>query len=164
MLWPMRLLVEGEISATRYKKLVAKLKGLSKTDLWKILDHYIFHVMEDRHVDDLLTLLEQGALKDVTADVSVDPADLKFDELKEKTGETFRRYGQDAKSIIVSTLPTQDDLLKFKSQLDLLYDSNFFETYLIPELKVELAAQLVSFAKENEVPVQPHWIEFSGTE
>ena len=176
----MRLLVESEISATRYKRLVDKLKGLSKRDLWKVMDHYIFHVMEDRHVDTLLTLLAQGVLQDqngvqdqeatypepetkIAAEVNVDPSDLKFDELTEKTEQSIRRYGQDARSIIVNTLPTENDLNKFKTQLDLLYDYNFFSTYLVPELRQELASQLITYANANKIPVQNHWIEFSET-
>lgn len=182
----MRLLVESEISATRYKRLVDKLKGLSKRDLWKVMDHYIFHVMEDTHVDTLLTLLAQGVLQDyngvqdqeatypepevtyppdfkIAAEVTVDPSDLKFEELTEKTEQSIRRYGQDARSIIVNTLPTQDDLTKFKTQLDLLYDYNFFSTCLVPELRQELAGLLIAFANTNKIPVQNHWIEFSET-
>ena len=50
--------IEAEISARAYKKLCEKLKGYNKQGLWKIMDHYIFHTMQDHHVEELLKILD----------------------------------------------------------------------------------------------------------
>lgn len=159
----MKLLVEGEISATSYKKLVAKLKNLSKKQLWEVLDHYIFHVMNDANVIELLNILDERALErdpinrtfpqqDATASASDDDMFFHVDP-KVK----FRPRA-------ISTLPTDEMLLAGKGELDLLYDYNCFDSYIEPEIRASVAKKLIEFAESNGVPVADHWIDFSHTE
>jgi hypothetical protein len=149
----MRLIVEGEISATSYKKLVQRLRKLNRTQLWEILDHFIFHTMDDKEVDDLLKILDEKALEpkpnravasalDDDLFYAIDPRD------------RFR-------SPIIATIPDTDDLEKYKDQLDILYDRNCFETYIEPEIQSDVAHKLIAFATDNELPVLDHWVEFS---
>lgn len=152
----MRLMVESEISATSYKKLVTRLRNLNKKQLWEILDHYIFHVMNDSDVNDLLKILDERALTDEKPEVAASALD---DDLFYSIDPRDR-----FRSPIISTIPTDDDLNKFKDQLDLLYDENCFESYIDPEVRAEVAQKLVSFASTANIPVLDHWLEFSEDE
>ena len=152
----MRLVVEGEISATSYKKLLAKMKHLNKKQLWEILDHYIFHVMTDVEVEELLNLLNEKALTETGNQTDVAASALDDDLFY--TIDPRERF----RSPVISTIPSDDSLEKFKSQLDLLYDKNCFESYIEPEIRADVAQKLIAFATEANIPVLDHWKEFSG--
>ena len=150
----MKLLVEGEISATSYKKLLAKLKPLNRKQLWEVLDHYIFHVISDNDVNELLKHLEEKAVvPDDQVTASAEDDDLFY------TIDPRQRF----RSPIISDIPSNDSLERFKDQLDLLYDQNCFDYYIVPELKTEVAKKLVSFAMANDLPVLDHWTEISNS-
>lgn len=149
----MKLVVEGEISATSYKKLVSRLKPLSKKQLWEVLDHYIFHVMSDDDVNELLKILNEKALTDQTGQATASAAD---DDLF-FTIDPKERF----RPPVIATIPTDDNLDRFKTQLDLLYDQNCFEYYIEPEIRAEVAKKLISFATSADIPVLAHWKEFS---
>lgn len=144
----MKLLVESEISATSYKKLIARLKGMNKKELWEVLDHYIFHVMEDKEVDELLALLDQKNTKEE------EPLQLaaEVDE-PEYDSERFR-------PLVAFAVPSEDDLENGKNFLDLLYDQNCFDNYLSIEVKQATAQKLVEFSEKNKLPVCDHWKEY----
>jgi hypothetical protein len=149
----MRLVVEGEISATSYKKLLAKMKHLNKKQLWDILDHFIFHTMTDAQVNELLTILNEKTLTDSGQEIAASALDDDlFYSIDPK--ERFR-------SPILSTIPPEESLEKFKDQLDLLYDQNCFETYIEPEIRAEVAQKLISFATAADIPVLDHWKDYS---
>lgn len=153
----MRLVVEGEISATSYKKLVTRLRHLNKKQLWEILDHYIFHIMTDTDVTELLNILNEKALtenenREATASALDDDLFYTIDPK-----ERFR-------SPVIATIPSDENLEKFKDQLDLLYDRNCFESYIEPEIRADVAQKLISFATAANVPVLDHWIEFGEDE
>jgi len=142
----MKLLVESEISATSYKKLVLRLKGLNKKELWEVLDHYIFHVMEDKEVSELLALLDQkDAPKPEEVAAEVDEPELDSDRFR---------------PIVAHSIPSSEDLEAGKHYLDLLYDQNCFDNYINPSIKTLTAQKLVAFAKKNDIPVQDHWNEY----
>jgi len=152
----MRLVVEGEISATSYKKLVTRLKHLNKKQLWEILDHYIFHIMADSDVTELLNILNEKALEETKTETAASALD---DDL------FFTIDPQDRfRPSVLATIPSDDNLEKFKSQLDLLYDRTCFESYIDPEVRADVARKLISFATASEIPVLDHWIEFSEEE
>lgn len=152
----MRLVVEGEISATSYKKLVTRLRNYNKKQLWEILDHYIFHIMTDADVENLLNILNEKALVDNKSEAVASALD---DDLFYAIDprERFR-------SPIIATLPSDDDLEKFRDQLDLLYDRNCFDSYIEPEIRADVAQKLISFSTAASLPVLDHWIEFSEEE
>ncbi len=149
----MKLVVESEISATSYKKLVGRLKNLSKKQLWDVLDHYIFHVMSDADVNELLSILDEKALDEkpvVTASTAFDD-DLFF------TVDPKERF----RPPVLSSIPTKESLDKFKHSLDLLYDEDCFQHYIDPELQKDIATALIAYAEAEGVPVLDHWKEFS---
>lgn len=147
----MKLVVESEISATSYKKLVTRLRHLNKKQLWDVLDHYIFHVMSDTDVNDLMKILDEKALtkqeggKEVAASALDDDLFFTIDPK-----ERFRPP-------VIATIPTDDNLERFKTQLDLLYDQNCFDFYIEPEIKADVARKLIDFANESGLPVLDHW-------
>lgn len=149
----MKLVVESEISATSYKKLVSRLKNLSKKQLWDVLDHYIFHVISDEHVDELLKILNEQALTDQTNQVAASAVD---DDLF-FTIDPKERF----RPPVLATIPTDENLDRFKDQLDLLYDRNCFEYYIEPDIRPEVAKKLISFAATADLPILAHWKEFS---
>lgn len=144
----MKLLVESEISATAYKKLVLRLKGLNRKELWEILDHYIFHIMEDKEVNELLALLEEKE-----APKPEDPVVAEVDE-PELDSDRFR-------PVVAFSIPSDDDLESNKHYLELLYDQNCFDSYMNPKVKTLTAQKLVAFAEKNELPVCDHWKEYA---
>jgi len=152
----MRLVVEGEISATSYKKLVTRLRHLNKKQLWDILDHYIFHIMSDANVTELLNILNEKALEETKTETAASALD---DDLffTIDPRERFRPFA-------IATVPSENELEKFKTQLDLLYDRTCFESYIEPEIKAEVAQKLISFAMDSDIPVLDHWIEYSEDE
>lgn len=153
----MRLVVESEISATSYKKLVTRLRHLNKKQLWEILDRYIFHIMNDADVTELLNILNEKALeesKTSEATASALDDDLFF------TIDPKERFHPP----VIATIPSDENLEKFKSQLDLLYDRSCFESYIDPEIRSDVAQKLISFATASDIPVLDHWIEFSMDE
>ncbi len=151
----MKLIVEGEISAKSYKKLVSKLKNLNKKQLWEILDHYIFHVMSDTNVDELLALLDERALSDGSIPKEVDASALDDDLFY--TVDPKDRFH----SPIITTIPTTESLEKFKGQLDLLYDQACFDHYIDPYVQQDVAKKLVEFSKSEGIPVLGHWLFYS---
>lgn len=143
--------IEAEISARSYKKLVAELKNFNKKQLWKVMDHYIFHIMEDKHVEELLKILE--SLKQTDS----------FDEPHEVAAETeIQDVYEDfpEQRIQFDTLITADDIMLSKDNLDLLFDVSYF-SYLTPDAAVENAKRLVSYAASNELPIPAHWHYYS---
>lgn len=149
----MRLVIEGEISATSYKKLVTRLRHLNKKQLWEILDHYIFHIMSDSDVTELLNILNEKALEDTKTETAASALD---DDLFFTIDPRLR-----FRPPVIATIPSDDNLEKFKDQLDLLYDSNCFETYIEPEIKADVARKLISFATNANIPVLDHWLDYS---
>ena len=148
-------LVQGEISATSYKKLVTRLRPLNKKKLWEILDHYIFHVITDADAAELLRLLDENALEDeqlesVAASAMDDDLFYSIDpQLR------FRPYA-------IATIPTDESLDQHKNELELMYDANCFDSYMHPEIKREVASKLIEFATQTGFPVQDHWREHAG--
>ena len=151
----MKLVVESEISATSYKKLVTRLRHLSKKQLWDVLDHYIFHVISDTDVDNLMKILDGKALTEQKGDAEVAASALDDDLFF--TIDPKERF----RPPVIATVPSDENLEKFKTQLDLLYDQNCFDFYIEPEIKADVANKLVSFATEAGLPVLDHWKEFS---
>jgi len=149
----MKLVVESEISATRYKKIMARIRHFSKTKLLDLLDHYIFHVMTDADIDELLKILDEkensGEQSPIAASAIDDDLFFAIDPK-----ERFRPS-------VIATVPLDEDLNKFKDQLELLYDQNCFEYYIHPEIRADVARKLISFAVESNIPVLDHWKEFS---
>ena len=148
----MKLVVESEISATSYKKLVTRLRHLNKKQLWEILDHYIFHIMSDTNVNELLKILDEKAL-----DEKGEVAASAFDDDLFYTIDPKERF----RPPVIATVPSDENLEKFKTQLDLLYDYNCFESYISPEIRADVAKKLIDFSTESNLPVLDHWKEFS---
>ena len=150
-------LVEGEISATSYKKLVSRLKPLNKKQLWNILDHYIFHVITDQHAAELLQHLDESALDEEQQTTNVAASALDDDLFYTIDPKLrFRPY-------VIATVPTDESLAEFKYQLGLLYDRHCFATYIEPNIRQEVARRLVSFAsQQDDIPVLSHWIDYAG--
>jgi len=151
----MKLVVESEISATSYKKLVTRLRHLNKKQLWEVLDHYIFHVMSDGDVTDLMKLLDEKALTKQTDNAEVAASALDDDLFF--TIDPRERF----RPPVIATVPTDENLEKFKTQLDLLYDQTCFDYYIEPEIRADVAQKLVGFATDVGIPVLDHWKEFS---
>lgn len=151
----MKLVVEGEISATSYKKLVTRLRHLNKKQLWEILDHYIFHIMSDTDVTELLNILNEKALTEQSN--GVETAASALDDDLFFTIDPRERF----RPPVIATVPTDDNLEKFKTQLDLLYDQNCFDYYIEPEIKADVAKKLIEFANASAIPVLDHWKEYS---
>lgn len=150
----MRLVV-GEISATSYKKLVARLKNLTKKQLWEILDHYIFHIISDKDVSELLNILDEKALTDHNGQVATEASALDDDLFF--TIDPTERF----RPPVIATIPTDDSLERVKTQLSLLYDQDCFEYYIDPIIRADVAAKLVDFATKEAIPVLDHWIDYS---
>lgn len=155
----MKLVVESEISATSYKKLVARLRHLNKKQLWEILDHYIFHIISDADVTELLNILNEKALSDTDSN-KVETTSSALDDDLFYTIDPRERF----RSPVISTIPSDENLEKFKSQLDLLYDQTCFENYIVPEIRQDVAKKLISFAETSDIPVLDHWTDFSKDE
>jgi hypothetical protein len=151
----MKLVVEGEISATSYKKLVTRLRHLNKKQLWEILDHYLFHIMSDKDVNDLMNILNEKALTEQKNNTEVAASALDDDLF-------FAIDPRDRfNPPVIATVPTDENLEKFKGQLDLLYDENCFEYYVEPEIRSDVASKLIAFANTSDIPVLDHWKEYS---
>jgi hypothetical protein len=41
-----------------------------------------------------------------------------------------------------------------------MFNETYFEDYLYPEAKKTVAEKLITFAKNNELPIQPHWEDY----
>lgn len=152
--------VEAEISAKSYKRLCAKLKGYNRKILWGILDHFIFHIMEDHHVEELLKILDHfeqtNSLEDIEnlpnskpdpKPVAAAAEDADIEEVDAPTLATGYRY---------DTPITQEDMERSKNQMDLLYDVTYF-TYLTREAAQGNAQKLLTFADANSIPAPAHW-------
>lgn len=140
--------VYANISAVAYRELCEVLKPLSKEELWKVLDHYIFHCMTDEDVGELVSgLIEMkktGVPLTAEAALSLLPVE------KEPTRALKQAFP-------VNMVPTTEELEQSKDVLDLLFDETYFESYTPPELREQTAEVLVSFAREHNIPVMPHW-------
>ena len=149
-------LVEGEISATSYKKLVSRLKPLNKKQLWEILDHYLFHVITDQNAAELLQHLDEKALDEEQEAVNVAASAMDDDLFYTIDPKLrFRPYA-------IATVPTQESLLDNQHQLELIYDKHCFDAYIEPSIKQDVANSLVAFASQQELPIQDHWTEYAG--
>jgi hypothetical protein len=149
-------LVEGEISATSYKKLVTRLRPLSKKQLWEILDHYVFHVITDENAAELLKLLDEKALES-EKEASNIAASAMDDDLFYTIDPKlrFRPYA-------IATIPTEESLREVKNQLELMYDENCFASYIHPDIKQDVASKLIEFASQQDLPVLDHWKIYAG--
>jgi hypothetical protein len=142
--------VEAEISAKAYKKLCAKLKGYNRKQLWSVLDHYVFHTMEDHHVEELLKILDHFERTN------------SFDEQPPKVvaeaaaAEVVEEVDAPLAGVLFDDIITAEDMERSKKQMDLLYDVTYF-TYLTPEVAQANAQKLVEYAAANDIPTQPHW-------
>jgi hypothetical protein len=149
-------LVEGEISATSYKKLVTRLKPLTKKQLWDVLDHYIVHVITDQNADELLQHLDESALEEEQQAVNVAASAMDDDLFYTIDPKLrFRPYA-------IATVPTEESLVENKHRLELLYDKHCFSAYIEPNVKQDVANRLVAFASQQDLPVLDHWIENAG--
>lgn len=130
--------VTGNISADAYKKLCEALKPLSKEELWKVLDHYIFHCMSDSDVEALVSGLKsiQKTGIPLTAEAALSLLELDYP---------------------VKALPTSDELEQSKNMLDILFDETYFESYTPPHLRRPTAQILIAFAKDRNLPQLSHW-------
>lgn len=155
----MRLIVEGEISATSYKKLVTRLRHLNKKQLWEILDHYLFHLMSDKDVAELMNILNERALTEQQNTTNEVAASALEDDLFYAVDPQDRFNPP-----VIATVPSDESLEKFKGQLDLLYDQNCFSYYIEPEIRTDVAKKLVSFASASDLPILDHWKVYSEEE
>lgn len=144
------LKITAEISATNYKKLISKLRTFNRKQLFKVFDHYLVHVMEDKHVEELLKILEsfERDKVDITAEVEDFPEE----------GEV--EVAASGKWYAFTDVITQNDIATHRDFLDLMYDRNYF-SYLHPDTARENANLLIAFAKSNNLDVLDHWVEFS---
>lgn len=143
--------VEAEISARSYKKLCQHLKGYNKKQLWKIMDHYIFHVMEDHHVEELLKILDSFNKTNSLMDPhEVQPA-VQASAPEEEVDAPLPERRMEFNDVI-----TAEDLDSSKGRMDLMYDVNYF-TYLTPEAAATNAKKLVEYAHENDMKAPAHW-------
>jgi len=143
-----RINVEAEISARSYKKLCEKLKGFNKKQLWKVLDHYIFHTMSDTHVDELLQILDGFEKTDSFNEPHEAQAQFSL-----PNAETVR---QPVKRMSFTDVITDKDMTLSKDRMDLMYDVTYF-TRFTPTVAAENAKKLISFAQDAKLPLQPHW-------
>lgn len=134
-----RIKIEGEISARSYKKLVEHLKDFNRKQLWKIMDHFLFHIMEDKHVEELLQILKTFK----------DPSEITSQfEPSNDPMPSFRP--------LFNAVITAQDMEKSADKLDLLYDVNYF-TYLTRDAAIENAKRLITYASDNSKDIAPHW-------
>lgn len=160
----MKLIVTGEPSATAYKRLVQVLKPMNKKQLWAVLDHYLFHVIRDEHIEELLRHLkefeEQGV--DITADVQEDapvedkPADFWGAHL---TGQRRKKSYRPKFSSAGLEAPV---LAANKDRLDLMFDMAYFENYLTEDQRADAAKKLLAFCEQEGIPAQVHWREYAA--
>jgi len=153
----MKLVVEGEISATRYKQLVTRLKNYSKKQLWEILDHYIFHIITDKDVDELLRLLDE---KDIAEKKATEVEAAAEDDDLFYTIDPVERF----RPPVIATIPATEALDKYSDYLGILYDRNCFESYIDPEIRKSVAEKLIAYATDANLPVMEHWTEYSQGE
>ena len=148
----MRLIREqvlGEISATSYKKLVKALKPLNRRQLWAVLDHYLFHVINDDHANELLRHVQEMQETGVSIAASTD----------EEFADGMRRITYRPKfegSLSVEALESNKD------RLGLLFDESYFMNYVNPESRSDTAQKLVAYSTAQNLPVEDHWVEFAG--
>ena len=155
-----KIQLEAEITARSYKRLMKRMRGLSRKELLAIMDHYIVHVLEDVHVEELITILDQIARTNTPITAQFDEADsfaipkggvdeeiVKFEFLRPKFPD----------------LLTDEDIAASRDHLDLMFDEGYFD-YLISEGQKSLASKLVTFAKSNSLPVAEHWLRYAGEE
>lgn len=142
-----KIKVQGEITASSYKKLVEKMRKLNRAGLWKVLDHYLFHVMEEHHANELLQILDSFGSSN-NKSLTEDGKNQIQAAVTDSTLNNFR--------LKMSTELTPEDLRRSSDFLDIMYDDNYF-TYLTPEVVQANAKALVTYATANNLPVQPHW-------
>jgi len=147
-----RISVHGEISATAYKKLAARLRNYSKKALWKVLDHYLFHIMEEKHADELMKILD-GMEETSTVTASADEGFVLPAVESDGKAPSRRRYQSTA-------VLKEPDLKANRDRLDLMYDVNYF-SYLHPDVMKPNAEALLAFAKSEKLPVSSHWDLFA---
>lgn len=140
--------VTGNISAVAYRKLCEALKPLSKEELWKVLDHYIFHCMSDADVDSLVVGLQDMQKTGVPLTASAALSLL---------GEEQTRY-------LVKDVPSLEELEQSKNLLDLLFDQTYFESYTPPYLRAPTAKVLISFVQEKGLPQMDLWATYLAPE
>lgn len=146
-----RTTVEAEISATSYKKLCERLRKMNRKGLWNMLDHYIFHIMEDGHVTELLQILDN-------LDKGTQEKRLAVHALAEEGFTLAPEHGSSGgdKRYYYTDVVASQDLEDNKDRLDLMFDNAYF-TYLHPSIVAETANKLVAFANMEKLPVAPHW-------
>jgi len=154
--------IEAEISARNYKRLCEKLKSFNRKQLWKVLDSYIFHIMEDAHVDELTKILESFE----QTGTPVEASNVHMYELPDVGGRpveyvpaataNVKANMQEDRRMIFHDVITEKDMHSSKSRMDLMYDVTYF-TRLPLEVAVENAKRLIAFAEKEQVLAQPHW-------
>ena len=146
--------VLAEISATSYKELVKRLQPLNKRELWEVFDHYLCHVIEDKHVTELLEIFDQG--KEVSAALRDTPEDniSVFDNLEEQPSKRLTKVHQE------DTL-TEQDLAAGQNYLLFLFDFTYFQR-LTAGAKHTAALKLFNHSTENDLPIAAHWENYSS--
>lgn len=144
----LKIQVTGNISAVAYRKLCEALKPLSKEELWKVLDHYIFHCMSDADVDSLVVGLQDMQKTGVPLTASAALSLL---------GDEQTRY-------LVKDVPSLEELEQSKNLLDLLFDQTYFESYTPPYLRAPTAKVLISFVQEKGLPQMDLWATYLAPE
>jgi len=148
--------VEGNISAVAYKELCAALKPLSKDELWKVLDHYLFHCMTDEDVSVLVQGLSE--MKRSGVPLTADAA-LSLIAVPLPLGRELEK-----KPYPVEAVPLLEELEQSQSFLDLLFDETFFEAYTPPELRGPIAQALLEFTTSKGLPQMLHWQLYTAGE
>lgn len=159
-----RIQVESEISATSYKKLIKRLRGLNRKSLLAIFDHYIVHVITDENVAELLSILDEIERTNTPITAEVSPFDNAGFELPEKTFDEEIVKLEYLRPKFPDML-TPEDLESNRNRLDLMFDEGYFD-YLIPSEKDTkgLAQKLIDFSEQNDLPVEDHWRRYAGVE
>jgi len=183
--------IEADISARSYKKLMEKIRGYNKKELLHILDHYLVHVIDDTHVDELLSILnDREDHGGITAKISQNRQDFYESEIpvshqpKEATVETDIVFTLPEELVVdsfedeerqeflnpskfrrkgpqVDAEISDETLDQNKDRLELLFDRTFFESYLSPRFRSLFAETLIDYAQDSQIPVQPFWVEFA---
>jgi hypothetical protein len=154
--------VTGEISATSYKRICERLKGFSKKELWQVLDHYIFHQLQDQNIDELITILNQ--MEETGQPVTAQAFNEAAQQIIEKNPNSSEEGPRELRAHKEKRPPSDEELNLSKNVMDILYDENYFKTYLKPEVRAETAKRLISFCDEKGIPKADHWSSFASGE
>jgi hypothetical protein len=155
--------VEAEISARSYKKLCEKLKGYNKQMLWKVMDHYLFHTMEDHHVEELLKILDTfnktKSFEEPPAPVegAVEDSSPITDKLK-KQGMLGNRYPKSKRKLSDNEISKLDKLFHSLNRMS-RYTDDWRTT--CEEINKILGYEVVANDEEVEAPLLERRMEFT---